>query len=139
MGSMQLPPGPREPAAIQMAEWIVRPTALLRRSEARYGDPFTLTLVSGPIVLTGTPEGIQEILTAPPQTFASNNRRFLAPLVGEHSVLLLDGASHRHERGLLLPPFHGARLQAYGALIQDIAFRRAAAWRQAAEWTLGRG
>ena len=37
-----LPPGPREPAALQTVEWIVRPTALLRRAQARYGEPFTL-------------------------------------------------------------------------------------------------
>gem|GEM_PF-2275346 len=42
---------------------------------------------------------------------------------------MLDGAPHRRERGLLLPPLHGARLQAYGSLIQDLALRRAAAWR----------
>jgi cytochrome P450 len=53
----------------------------------------------------------------------------LAPLVGDHSVLLLDGAAHKRERTMLLPPFHGARLQAYGRLIQDLALRRAAAWR----------
>jgi cytochrome P450 family 110 len=123
-----LPPGPRS-ATLQTLAFARDPCGTLQRYAERYGDPFTLTLVSGPIVLTGTPEGIQEILTAPPQTFASNNRRFLAPLVGEHSVLLLDGASHRHERSLLLPPFHGACLQAYGALIQDLTLRRAAAWR----------
>ena len=32
-----LPPGPREPAALQTVEWVVRPTALLRRAQARRG------------------------------------------------------------------------------------------------------
>jgi cytochrome P450 family 110 len=123
-----LPPGPRS-ATLQTFAFARDPFGTLQRFADRYGDPFTLNLFSGPIVLTGTPEGIQEILTAPPQTFTSNNRRFLAPLVGERSVLMLEGAPHRRERGLLMPPFHGARLQAYGALIQDIALRRAAAWR----------
>jgi cytochrome P450 family 110 len=123
-----LPPGPRS-AILQTLAFARDPFGTLQRYVDRYGDPFTLTLFSGPTVLTGTPEGIQEILTAPPQTFTSNNRRFLAPLVGERSVLMLDGAPHRRERALLLPPFHGARLQAYGSLIQEIALRRAAAWR----------
>jgi hypothetical protein len=50
------------------------PCGTLQRYARRYGDPFTLTLFTGPLVLTGTPEGIQEIFTAPPQTFTSNIR-----------------------------------------------------------------
>ena len=36
----------------------------------------------------------------------------LGPIVGERSVLLLDGAEHLRHRRLLLPPFHGQRMQA---------------------------
>jgi cytochrome P450 len=104
------------------------PFGTFQRYARRYGDPFTLTLCTGPIVLTGTPEGIREILTAPPQTFASNNAPFLAPLFGERSVLLLDGAAHSRERAILMPPFHGQHLQAYGRLIQEVTLRHAAAW-----------
>jgi cytochrome P450 len=105
------------------------PFGTLATYARRYGDPFTLKLFTGPIALMGTPEGIQEIFTAPPQAFTSNSIPFLAPLAGERSVLMLDGAPHRRERTLLMPPFHGARLKAYGPLIQDIALKRAAAWR----------
>ena len=72
-------------------------------------------------MLTGTPEGIQQIFGAPPQMVASYSARFLGPLVGEHSLLLLDGAAHRRERSMITPPFHGARLQTYGRLIQGLA------------------
>jgi cytochrome P450 len=123
-----LPPGPRW-TAWQTIAFARDPFGAVQRYARRYGDPFTLKLPTGPHVLTGTPEGIREIFTAPPQTFTSNSTPFLAPLVGDHSVLLLDGAAHRRERTVLLSPFHGARLQAYGALIQDLALRRAAAWR----------
>jgi cytochrome P450 family 110 len=123
-----LPPGPRS-ATLQTVAFARDPFGTLEKYARRYGDPFTLKLFTGPIVLTGTPEGIQEIFTAPAQTFTSNSIPFLAPLAGECSVLMLDGAPHRRERALLMPPFHGARLRAYGRLIQDIALRRAAAWR----------
>lgn len=123
-----LPPGPRC-TAWQTIAFARDPFGTLHRYARRYGDPFTLKLPMGPHVLTGTPEGIREIFTAPPQTFASNSTSFLSPLVGDHSVLLLDGAAHKRERALLLPPFHGARLQAYSRLIQDLALKRAAAWR----------
>jgi cytochrome P450 len=121
------PPGPRS-ATLPILAFARDPFGTLQRYAERYGDPFTLKLFSGPLVLTGTPEGIQEIFTAPPQTFTSSNRTFLGPLAGECSVVMLDGAPHRRERGVLMPPLHGARLQAYGSLIQDIALRRAAAW-----------
>ena len=122
-----LPPGPQW-TVWQTIAFARDPFGTVLRYARRYGDPFTLKLPPGPLVLTGTPEGIREIFTAPAQTFASYSTPFLAPLVGEHSVLLLDGAAHKRERTLLLPPFHGARLQTYGQLIQDLALRRAAAW-----------
>jgi cytochrome P450 len=105
------------------------PVGTLQRYVRRYGDPFTLKLPPGPLVLTARPEGIREIFTAPPQVFASYSTPFLAPLVGEQSVLMLDGSAHRHERVILMPPFHGGRLQAYGQLIQDLTLERAASWR----------
>jgi cytochrome P450 family 110 len=122
-----LPPGPRS-ATLQTVAFARDPVGTLQKYARRYGDPFTLKLFTGPIVLTGSPEGIQEIFTAPPQIFASNSIPFLAPLTGERSVLMLDGPPHRRERALLMPPFHGERMKAYGSLIQEIALGRAAAW-----------
>jgi len=81
------------------------------------------------MVVTQTPQGIREIFAAPPETFESIATSLLAPLVGEHSVLLLDGALHKRERGLIMPAFQGARIKAYGQLIRDIALRHAAAWK----------
>jgi cytochrome P450 len=122
-----LPPGPRS-VMLQTVGFARDPFGALQKYVRRYGDPFTLRLLTGPIVLTGDPEGIQALLTAPAQTFTSNSISFLKPLVGEHSVLLLGGAAHRRARALLMPPFHGARMKMYGRLIQDIALRRAASW-----------
>ena len=63
---MRLPPGPKEPAALQTVEWIARPTAFLRRCEARYGDPFTIRVgwMDAPTVLVSDPEQIRRIFTA---------------------------------------------------------------------------
>lgn len=35
-------------------------------------------------------------------------------------MLQLDGAPHKRERKLLMPPFHGERMQAYGTIMRDI-------------------
>ena len=44
---MSLPPGPRTPAAAQMAEWVLRPVPFIERCRARYGDFFTVKFVMG--------------------------------------------------------------------------------------------
>ena len=124
---VQPSPGPRS-ATWQTVSFVHDPIATLQRYARRYGDPFTLKLFTGPIVLTGAPEGIREILTAAPQTFASNSASFLTSLTGEHSVLLLDGEAHKRERAVLMPPFHGTRLKTYGRVIQEVALSHAAAW-----------
>lgn len=125
---LTLPPGPRS-AILQTLEYARDPFATLQRAARRYGDPFTLKLLTGPMVVTQTPQGIREIFAAPPETFESNAAAFLAPLLGEHSLLFLDGALHKRERSLIMPAFHGARMKAYGQLIQDITLSHAAAWK----------
>ncbi len=49
-------------------------------------------------------------------------------MLGRHSVLLLDDAAHLEQRKLLLPPFHGKRMQRYGELMQDIAAAEIESW-----------
>ena len=68
----ELPPGPAAPAAAQTVEWIARPTDLLRRSAARYGEPFTLRTLwaDAPMVLVSDPETIKRVYAAPPERAA---------------------------------------------------------------------
>ena len=70
-----LPPGPSEPTALQTVEWIVRPTALLRRAQARYGEPFTLRTAwsDAPLVLTSDPDEINRIYAAPPDVLRAGD------------------------------------------------------------------
>jgi cytochrome P450 len=44
-------------------------------------------------------------------------------------TLAVDGAAPRRELAVRMPPFHGACLQAYGRLIQEVTLRRIEAWR----------
>jgi len=52
----------------------------------------------------------------------------LRPVVGDNSVLLLDEQAHLAQRKLLLPPFHGERMQRYGDLMREVAEREIASW-----------
>jgi cytochrome P450 len=51
---------------------------------------------------------------------SSKDNRLLQPLVGDNSLLMIEGDRHRQRRKLLLPPFHGERMQAYGELICNL-------------------
>jgi cytochrome P450 family 135 len=124
MGSMQLPPGPREPAAVQMCEWIVRPTALLRRCHARYGEPFTLRIgwSDAPMVIVSDPADIKRVFAAGAGVLrGGESARVLEPFAGARSILLLDGAEHLRQRRLMLPPFHGEALARWRGTIAALA------------------
>ncbi len=126
-----LPPGPREPAALQTVEWIVRPTALLRRAAARYGEPFTLRTAwsDAPLVLTSDPEEIKRVYRAPPDVLeGGDSSAFLEPFVGRNSILILKGEQHLKQRKQMLPPFHGEALKRWAATISEIAAEELDTW-----------
>jgi cytochrome P450 len=126
-----LPPGPREPAALQTIEWIVRPTALLRRAQRRYGEPFTLRTawMDAPLVLTSDPQEIKRIYAAPPDVLqAGDSSAILEPFVGRNSVLILHGDAHLRQRRLMLPPFHGEQLKRWAATVARITHQELDTW-----------
>ncbi len=96
----------------------------------RYGDCFTMRLPGNPpFVMFSTPEAIKEIFTSDPQQLpAGKTREILRPLVGQHSLLLLDGTRHTHHRRLMAPSFHGERMHAYGRIMREITDRNLDSW-----------
>jgi cytochrome P450 family 135 len=128
MGSM-LPPGPRAPAALQTYEWVARPTTLMRRAQARYGEPFTLRLAwsDAPMVFTSDPAEIKRVYSSP-ELRAGASSTFLEPFAGPRSILVLDGEEHLKERKLMLPPFHGEELQRWRETMASVAEQELAGW-----------
>ncbi|NEO51603.1 MAG: cytochrome P450 [Moorea sp. SIO4A3] len=126
----KLPEGPQIPEWLQLIYWIADPLKYLDQCVERYGDTFTIRL-SGlePLVILSHPQPIQEVLTAPPSQFKSGSGNELArPLVGKTSMTLLDGQPHQRQRKLLIPPFHGQRINSYSQLICDITQQVASQW-----------
>src|SRR5439155_450483 len=119
------PPGPRAPALVQFLHFGFRPIAFLEECDRRYGTPFTLRVPARPpLVMFSDPEAIREIFTGDPELLrAGEANDLLEPMLGQHSLLLLDGPRHLRQRRLLLPPFHGERMQAYGRVMREIADR----------------
>ncbi len=129
---MELPPGPRAPAAWQTIGWTVRPAAFLRSAHARFGDPVTIRTfwTDEPMVLFSDPDAVRDVFRLDPRVApAGQSWEFLRPFAGPHSILVLDGEEHLRERRLIQTPFHGERMRAFQPLVAELAREELAGWR----------
>jgi cytochrome P450 len=126
-----LPPGPRAPAAVNMARLVQRPLESLVGWRERYGDVYTVPLlVFGVGVYVSDPEAIREMLTGDQSDLhAGEANAPLAPVLGDKSVLILDGREHLRQRRLLLPPFQGSAIQGFRTVIREVAEAEVDRWR----------
>jgi cytochrome P450 len=126
----ELPPGPRTPSLIQTMGWWMRPISFLEHNRARYGKRFTIRLLGGPpFVMLSDPEDVKQVFTSPPAVLhPGEGAGILAPVVGQNSVILLDGDAHLSQRKLMLPAFHGEKMQALSGLMREVAEREAESW-----------
>jgi cytochrome P450 len=128
---MELPPGPRAPAAWQTVAWTMRPAAFLRQVHARFGDPVTIRTywMDEPMVLFSHPDSVREVFRLDPQIApAGQSWEFLRPFAGPHSILVLDGEEHLRERRLIQTPFHGERMRAFRPTVAELARRELSTW-----------
>jgi cytochrome P450 len=128
---MELPPGPRAPAAWQTVGWTVRPAAFLRRVHTRFGDPVTIRTfwTDEPMVLFSSPDAVREVFRLDPAVApAGQSWEFLRPFAGPHSILVLDGDEHLRERRLIQTPFHGERMRAFQPLVAELAREELSSW-----------
>src|SRR5918992_4286485 len=125
-----LPPGPSFPAVIQGVGFWTRPLAFLETSRARYGKRFTIRLpLAPPFVILSDPAEVKQVFTAPPDVLHPGaGARVLEPVVGSNSVILLDGTAHMEQRKLMLPAFHGEKIERLTGLVEDVAEHEVAGW-----------
>lgn len=135
---MPLPPGPRTPGVVNIARFARRPLDTLRAWQARYGNVFTVRFTGfGDGVYVAEPDAVKELFSGDQsQLLAGEANAILEPVVGPHSVLVLDGPEHLRQRRLLLPPFQGARVHAFRETIRDVAEREVATWTPGRELVL---
>ena len=125
-----LPPGPRAPAAVNMARLVQRPIESLTGWRERYGDVYTVPLiVFGVGVYVCDPDAIREMLTGDQSDLhAGEANEPLSPVLGEKSLLTLDGREHMRQRKLLLPPFQGSAVQNFREVIREVAEAEVDGW-----------
>lgn len=127
----ELPPGSRAPALVQALRYARDPLGFLTRQQRRYGDVFGVRFpFFGRIVYVTRPDLVKAVFTGSPADFHAGeaNATVLEPALGPNSVLTLDDAPHMRQRKLLLPPFHGERVQRYGELIVEMTRREMESW-----------
>jgi cytochrome P450 len=115
-----LPPGPRSPAPVQALQRIWRYAQFSDGGHERYGDTFTVRLGGSPTaVLTRDRDVIRRLYTGDPLGKRHGND-LLRLFLGGQSVLMLEPPEHLTRRKMLLPPFHGERVQSYARLMERL-------------------
>jgi cytochrome P450 len=133
-----LPKGPPVPSFVSTYFWMRRPFQYLEWLAKKYGEPFTLGIVGFPkIVVVYSPETVKHVFADDGETFAAGRfNRSLQAILGDKSVLMLDGKEHLRHRRLLLPPFHGERMQRYGQAMLDATDAAIDTWREGVPFSL---
>ncbi len=134
----QLPPGPPLPRVLQTAGFIFGGPRFLNACRRRYGNAVTFsTLFDSKFVILFDPGLVKEVFQGSnEQLHAGEANALLGPVLGQRSVLLLDGAEHLRHRKLMLPPFHGARMSAYAQTMRRAADLEIDAWPVGEPFTL---
>ena len=91
---------------------------------------FTIRLpYEGTWVFLSDPEVVKQVFTGDPNLLHAGAANIvLLPVLGEHSVLLLDEPEHMAQRKLMLPAFHGKRMQAYREVMARAAGEEIDRW-----------
>lgn len=101
--------------------WLADPYGFLRREALREGR-FTFQRdlpVLGRTLLTGDPSVVSEIVNHP-DLDAGRGVTGLRAILGDDSLIMLDGAAHTARRVLVAPAFRGAVLDRYGAMLVEV-------------------
>jgi cytochrome P450 len=128
------PDGPTLPRLVQGGLALAAPLWTMRRMRERYGTAFTVNVpVIGKAVVISDPAEVKQLFTTS-QEAADNIDFNLGRVLGPNSFFALRGEAHRRQRKLLVPPFHGRRLRAYEAVVEQEAAREMATWPEGREF-----
>jgi cytochrome P450 len=128
--SPRLPPGPQLPRWVQTFGFLLGGFRFLELCHRRYGGAVYLqTVFDEGFVMLFDPPLVRQVFQGPHERLnAGEANRLLGPILGSRSVLVLDGAEHLRHRKLMLPAFHGRRMQLYEDVVRDAADAEIDSW-----------
>ena len=127
---MALPPEPTSSSLVQTLRWAFRPLPFMEECRSRYGDSFSVRFLGfeRPMVLISDPAAIKALYTERSHGLPPGRNIILEPIMGSHSLLLLEGDEHLARRKLMLPAFHGERMRALRPVVEEIARAEVDSW-----------
>jgi cytochrome P450 len=127
---MSIVPGPRIPLAVQTPLLWGLPRWWLDRCQRRFGDVFAVRVAPlGTVVFLADPDDIKTVFAGDPEVYrAGESNAVVGGVVGDSSVLLLDGAEHRERRRQMLPPFHREAVRRQTEQMAEITAADVATW-----------
>ncbi|MDQ6687073.1 MAG: cytochrome P450, partial [Actinomycetota bacterium] len=134
--AQDLPPGPRWlPGLLQSIGLLRFRHQFVPALHRRYGEVFSIRILPEGrwLVVFNRPEQVKEIFAGDPEIFhAGKGNAILGPVMGEHSLLLVDSSQHRRARKMLMPAFNGASLRGYESVVTGLAKTEVDSWRAGA-------
>src|SRR4051794_29226213 len=133
----QVPAGPTYPALVQSVALMRFRHRWIPHLHRKYGDVFSIQILPEGrwLVVFNRPEHVREIFAGDPEVFhAGKGNAILGPVMGEHSLLLVDGSQHKRARKLLMPAFNGHALRSYEAMIEGLAKTEVGSWTEGVEF-----
>lgn len=112
--------------------FLFQPIQTIETRSKIYGEDYRVSQPGAKpaLVYFSTPPALEAIFTAKPeQLSAGRGNQILKELLGEHGIVLLEGAAHQRQRQLLMPPFHGDRMRSYAQTIQSITNEVIRSWK----------
>jgi cytochrome P450 family 135 len=128
-----VPPGPAYPGLLQSIALMRFRHQWIPHLHRKYGDVFSIRILPAGrwLVVFNRPEDVREIFAGDPAVFhAGKGNAILGPVMGEHSLLLVDGAQHKRARKLLMPAFNGHALRGYASMIEGLAKTEVGSWEE---------
>jgi cytochrome P450 len=102
----------------------------MERCRRRFAGTFTVQIVPRrALVFISDPPSLKRLFGADRRNRLNPDRNvLLRPILGERSLLLLEGDEHLARRRLMLPPFHGERMRAYEQVMREAAEHEIERW-----------
>ncbi len=120
---MKLIPRLKQSSIQQKFQWVAKPDKYMDSAVKQAPDMFIADIADEDgYVFVNHPEAMRQIVTSDRHKFFASGKDndLLRPLLGDNSLILIEGDRHKQRRKLLLPPFHGERMQTYSKLICDL-------------------
>ena len=124
----RIPPGPRLPRTVQGLGFIAARAGVIQLLRRRYGSVFNIDIpFLGPTAVVCDRDLIKQVFTTPTDVLGNPDVN-LGVVLGPGSLFALDGQEHRRQRKVLVPPFAGKRMKAYGPIFEEETLRESESW-----------